>query len=282
MVKFGSAYHFMYILLSALYAVILFVCLRKKDKKAQHKILTILAFVNLALHFAKLMFKPYRTDLPYSLSRITFDNICAASTIIFPFLFLMKKQNVLHDYMFFIGIVGGVGAILFPDINASAGNFSFDIVRFYFCHSNLFTLPLLASVFNIYRPRLKKFYAIPLLFIAHLTLIFLNEIFLVKVGLINSNMTEFLDKNIRNASFVFGLSDNYNMVKFLIDPLVPWFFKTDVFNINNGIPFYTPVLWLVIPAFIYLPIIYALMTAPFWLKTAVKDRKAVKEKVNQT
>lgn len=272
-IKVGNLYYFLYILIAVIYAVVLYFCLKNRKKQTQHKVLLIILFLNLGLHFLKLAFEPYRSGLPGTIRKVTFENICAVSTLLFPFIFISKKQTVLHDYMFFIGVCGGLGALLFPTEAIGKFPFAFDTIRFYICHMNLIIIPVISAILGLYRPRIRKFWAIPLLFMAHLLIIFINELMLMRIGWVEGDLSTLLDRNYRNNSFIFGLTSDFDAVGFLIDPLVPWFFKTDIFGINQGVPFYTPILWMVIPLWIYFPIVYAILTSPFWITDLVRQNR---------
>ena len=276
-VKTGNGFYFMYICIALIYGVSLYLILRKRSEKTKRIVLLIILFLNFALHFLKQAFVPYINNFPTSLRRSTIENICAGSTVFFPFIFLIKKQNILHDYMYFIGFCGGLGALLYPTEALNQPVFAFDVIRFYFCHINLIVVSLVSAILGINRPRLKKFWAIPLLFLAQEAIICLNELFLIKVGLVKCTWAQFFDRKFRNSSFVFGLVPEFDSLRFLFDPLVPFFFKTDVFNLNGGAPFYFPVLWLIIPAFLYLIPVYILVSSPFWIYDLVKNKKSTKK-----
>lgn len=271
-VKVGNGFYFMYIIIAVIYFVSLYLILRKRSEKTQRVVLVIILFLNFALHFLKQAFVPYINNFPSSLRKSTLENICAVSTVFFPFIFLIKKQNILHDYMYFIGFCGGLGALLYPTEALNEFPFAFDVLRFYFCHINLIVVPLTAAMLGINRPRLKKFWAIPILFLAQEAIICLNEIFLIKIGFVKSTWSEFLDRKIRNNSFVFGLTPEFDFLSFLFDPLVPFFFKTDVFHINGGTPFYFPVLWFIVPSFVYLIPVYIIASSPFWIYDFAKKK----------
>ena len=89
-----------------------------------------------------------------------------------------------------------------------------------------------------------------------------------------ADVAKFLDAGFRNSSFTFGVRPDFAAVKFLFDPLVPAFFKTDAFNINGGKPFYFPVLWMIVPAFVYLIPVYVIISSPFWIISALKTRRS--------
>ena len=276
-VVLGNGFYFMYIGFAIIYFVALFLILRKKSEKTIRIVLISLLFLNFALHFLKQAFPPYINNMPKALEDSTLVNICAVSTFFFPFAYLIKKHTILHDYVFFIGMLGGVLAVFYPTEALGEFAFSFDVIRFYFCHATLFVVPLVAAITGLYSPRLKSFWAIPLLFLAQSAIICLNEIFLIKVGLVNANLSDLLNKEFRNYSFVFGLKDDFSAFAFLFDPLVPFFFKTDAFHINGGTPFYFPVLWQIVPAFLYLIPIYIIISSPFWIYTCVKKAKSNKK-----
>ena len=61
----------------------------------------------------KCFFPPYSTDQARLYRDIFFINICGANIFLFPFLFFSKSDSV-KDYMFFLGILGGGAAMLYP------------------------------------------------------------------------------------------------------------------------------------------------------------------------
>ncbi len=270
-IRLGNGYYFLYIAIAAAYLVVLSLILYKRRRNTARIVFAAILFLNLALHFFKLAFPTYRNGLPASAVHITPENICAVSTLVFPFIYLIGKQNVLHDYTFFIGVVGGLAAIFYPTA-IGAPPFAFETIRFYFCHINLFAVPMAAAIVGVYRPRLKKFWAIPLLFLAHEALICLNELFVVGIGLVDADFSDLLDPAFRNFGFAFGVRPDFAIASRLLDPLVPVFFKTDAFHINGGAPFHFPVLWLIVPAFVYLIPAYAVVSSPFWIRALMKRR----------
>lgn len=271
MVQIGNFYYFFFIGIATGVITGLYFLLRNRSRKVQYNTLCVILFLNLGLHFIKLLFPPYRYEFPQSWEKITFINICAASTLLFPFIFLIKKHTVLHDYMYFIGFCGGFGALILPTEAIGKSPFVFDVIRFYLCHMTLISVPLLAAMLNVYRPRLEKAYAIPLLFLAHETIIFINEIILVSSGLIECTTAEFFDRAFRNSSFIFGPLPEADGIAGIITILVPRVFTQDLFGINGGVGFYWPIVWLVIPALIYLPLAYIILAAPFSRKKRIRS-----------
>ncbi len=262
-VKIGNGFYFLYICLALVYIVALSLSLRGKSTKTVRITLLVILFLNFSLHFLKQAFVPYINNLPQSIRRSTVENLCAVSTVFFPFIFLIKKQTVLHDFMYFIGVSGGLGALFFPTEAINMPPFAFDTIRFYICHTNLLAVPLVSAITGIYRPRWSKFWTIPLLFLVWETIICLNEFFLIGVGLVDAEFSDLLNPGFRNSSFTFGVRPDFAWAAAVFDPFVPSFFKTDAFHINGGKPFYFPVLWLIGPAFVFLIPIYLIISAPF-------------------
>ncbi len=273
LVQIGNGYYFLYIGIAAVYLALLVLILWKRKKRTAHTVLLVILFLNFSLHFIKQAFVPYRNNFPQSIRRSTVENLCAVSTVFFPFIYLFKKQNALHDFVYFIGVVGGLAALFYPTEAIGMPPFAFDTIRFYICHINLMAVPMAAAILGVYRPRISRLWAIPLLFLLWETIICLNEFFLMGVGLVDGKFADLLDAGFRNSSFTFGIRPDFAWAHKIFDPLVPTFLRTDAFHINGGKPFYFPVLWLVVPAFVYLIPVYILLSSPFWIYTAATRRR---------
>ncbi len=261
-VEFCNFFYFLYIVLTIGAIIGVYFALRKKNVKTKRFVLLAWLFFNFALHFIKLAFPPYRDNLPEVINKISLENICAVSTVLFPFIFLIKKQNVLHDYMYFIGFMGGLAALIYPTEALGRHPFCFESIRFYLCHSALIGVPLLAAMLGIYRPRLKYFWTIPLFFLIHELIIMINEIILIKTGVIETTFELFLSRAARNNSFVHGPTPDMDAIGKFLTFFTPKIFTKDIFGINGGVDFYWPVVWLAIPAFVYLIPIYCIISLP--------------------
>ncbi len=271
MVKVGNLYYFLFIFITLILFISFYLFLKKKSKKYQYNFILIICFLNLTLHFLKLFFEPYVSDFPYSIRKITFENICAISTLLLPFVVLYKKSSILNNYFFFISLAGGLGAIFYPTEAFNKNLLSFDVLRFYYCHITLFLVPTLAGSIGLFRPNYKKFYQIPILFLTIEMLILINEFLLYKTGLISSSITEFFSRETRNSSFVFGPLPAFDKIANILLIFVPKIFTKNIFHIEGLDVFYWPVVWMIIPAFIYLPLIYEIIILPFSYKDIRQD-----------
>ncbi len=261
-VEFGNIYYFVYIVIAVLIISALYLLLRNKSRGVQSFVLFSLLFFNLALHFIKLAFPPYVDGLPTSIHKVTFENICAASTILFPFLFL-SKSKLVHDYMYFIGVISGLAALIYPTEALGESPIVFETIRFYICHTILIAVPLVSAMIGLHRPRSRSFWCIPLFFILHETVIMLNEIVLLNTGLINGTLESFLSRASRNNSFVHGPTPDLDGVGKYLTMFTPDIFTKDIFGINGGQDFYWPVIWLIVPIIVYFIPIYLAISLPF-------------------
>ncbi len=237
--------------------------LRKKPKEFQFRFLLIWCFMGFALHFLKQL--AYQDVGKFHKS--TAENICAVSTLVFPFIMLMKKKNVLHDFMFLMGIVGGLAGLIYPTEALGKSMLTFETMRFYFCHASLFAIPLLLALLNIRRPELKNWWAMPLCFLAYQVIIFANTALVCFTGMITKEgytaYELFMSRQYLNNSFTFGPTDDMGEVGRIIGNLAPPFMKKDIFNINNGEVTYWPVIWLLVPSYVIFVPLYLLFSLPF-------------------
>ena len=73
--------------------------------------------------------------------------------------------------------------------------------------------------------------------------------------------------------------DSYGKATGFITALVPDFMTKSVFGLNGGVDFYWPVVWMIIPAFIYLPLFFLALAAPFTYKEIKKDAATLVSKM---
>lgn len=240
--------------------VFLGLILRKKGQETQNKVLLILAFINLAIHFLKLLIPQYKDDLPISYRKITFENICATTTIMMPFIMLCKNK-IMKDYLFYIGLLGGLAALIYPTEAFGRSLQELDVIRFYICHMLLFIVPFYMVFFGIHELSIKRVPLFPLVFLVVECLILANEVILMEAGFVDfRGNVGFMDYNYRNSNFIFGPTENLKELSDkLIEPLVPEFFKTVPAGAYKGEVKYIPVLWMLVPCFIYFTAIGGLL-----------------------
>ena len=229
------------------------------------------------LHFLKILHPSYLEDINYSLVRMSLENICAVSTVILPFAMICKSKTI-KGYFYLIAFLGGLMAVILTTEPNGRYIYDFESIRYYVCHYILFTVPILAIALKEFKPDFKSSLWMPLMFFTGQTIIFLNEIFLAKVGLVEHTAESFLSGDYRNAAFVFGPNTEF---KYLVDKigfLVPEIFTKNIFGIEGVGDFYWPVIWLLIPVVIFFPLAYFLFTLPFTYTDVVEYINSKKSK----
>jgi len=222
--------------------------LKNKSKLFINRFIFGLLLSAFVLHFSKLLFEPYFSELPQSIRKITFENICAVSTLVFPWFYLSKKK-ILLDYMVVIGMLSGLAALVVPTEALGKPPFTFDVLRFYYSHIVIFLSPFLMVVTKIYQFNYRRIFLVPLMFYVILLIILINEIILMQIGYVESDLNSLLDPNYRNSSFIFGPTMYFQNVKWILTMWVPKIFLTGP---NAGQVLYWPIIWLIIPAYIYI------------------------------
>lgn len=226
--------------------------LRRKGQDTQNKVLIVLAFINLAIHFLKLLIPQYKDDLPISYREVTFQNICTATIIMMPFIMLCKNK-IMKDYLFYIGLLVGLAALVYPTEAIGRSIEELDVIRFYICNVLLFIVPFYMVVFGIHELDIKRVPLFPLVFLLVECLILANEVILMEAGFVEfRGSMGFMDYNYRNSNFIFGPTEDLKEIsdKF-IEPLVPKVFKTVPAGVYQGEAKYIPVLWMLVPCFVY-------------------------------
>lgn len=281
---FGSVSYFAILIVSVLAIVGLYFFGRKKSFKFKYWFIFYLSAFNFVLHFAKLFFPPYNYEFfMYNdlrvLRVVSFENICAVNTIVMPFIYV-SKNKILKDYMFYIGALGGLVAIIIPVAPYTQREFfSFDMMRYFICHISLFVCPLLMVLYKIHELDYKRSVYLPFSFVLCIFTIYVNECLLADMGwLVNANDNYIYNfENRRNFSFVFGPIEQLGKIGNIFTCFTPKNLSiypvasrdvipsltTSVLNQMNVQNRLMPLIWLIIPCIIYLTI-YAFLISICW------------------
>ena len=184
MIRYFNFFYFLYIALVISVLVGLYFLLRNKSKKTVEMVLFSLLLASFTVHFLKLTAEYYQSWMPYSIRTITPENICAVSVLLFPWFFLSKKK-LLRDYMFYMGMMSGIGASVIPIDVIGLNAFEFETVRFYFAHNLLWIVPLLMVMLKVHTLDYKRILKVPLLALLILCIILVNEVILTGIGFVN-------------------------------------------------------------------------------------------------
>ena len=278
---FNGWYFFWIILLSSVTAGLYFL-LRNKSTKTQKIVLFSILVFGLLMHFLKVLYPPYSTDEARMLRDSWFVNICGANIALFPFMFWSKNEKV-KNYMFFIGVLSGVIAILYPEepiakLDQLAEQL--DNIRFYFHHWMLLSVPLLMVLFGHHKVSYKKIFSAPTGLLIVMLFIMLNQIFQSELGFIPlRDQSEFFSIGYKNSSYIWG-PGNDNPIGDFLAIFCPRFFKTVPIGEFAGQEKYWPWFWLIVPVYILVPVLCFLTALIFDHKNFVRDVKTLYAKIS--
>jgi len=276
MIEYLNFYHCLYFVFALGLLAGLYFLLRNKSKTTSDIVLFCILLSSFILHFLKLTADYYQDRMPWAMTTITPENLCAVSTLVFPWFYVSKKA-ILRDYMFYMGVVSGLGATLYPIDAVGLNVFEFETVRFFYCHILIWVIPLLMVLLRLHTPCYKRILKVPFLAYLIMCVILVNEVILTGAGYLRP---EYLYSNeIRNASFIFGPQPKVGILGKLFTALTPEVFLTIPVGENAGSVYYWPIIWLMIPSYIYFCLFSLLMVLPFEYKNIWRDIVAVKEKI---
>lgn len=266
-IKMFNGWYFFWIFISIAIYIGLYFLLRNKKLKTQKITLFSLLVFALALHFLKCLFPPYSTDISRLYRDIWFVNICGANIFLFVFIYI-SKSSTAKDYMFYLGILGGAIAVLYPIEPIQKPNQltdTLDIIRFYIHHILLWVIPLLMVTLGHHKISYKNIWKVPSSLLIVLLFIMLNQIFQSELGFIPLRGNDFLDINYKNTSYIWkpgndGIGD-------FLSFFCPKFFKTVPVGEHMGEAKYWPWFWLIFPAYILLIPICFLISLIFDFKS---------------
>lgn len=247
-----NGWYFLWLLMAAAATLGLYFLLRNAGKGVQKGVLFGLLVFGLLLHFLKVYIPPYSVDEARMLRDAWFVNICGANIALFPFIFWSRNQHA-KDYMFYIGVISGLIALFYPqEPIAKLDQLAefWDIVRFYFHHWMLLTVPLLMVVLGHHTLSWKRLLSAPVGLLLVMLFIMLNQVFQYELGFIPMLGDDMLDIHYKNTSYIWGPGSNDAIGTFLT-----WFcpdlFKTVPVGQYAGQEKYWPWFWLICPVFVF-------------------------------
>ena len=257
-IEMFNFWYFFFVILAAGTIVGLYFALRKAPPFVQNTVLFSLLVIGFALHFLKMLIPPYSEIIDGELV-ITergwrdswFVNICGANIALFPFFFLSKNKHV-KDYMFFIGVISGFIALVYPEEPLAKGVENqleqfWDILRFYYHHWMLLAVPLLMVLLKKHKISYKRVWAAPVGLLLVMLFIILNQVFQSELGFIPVRDGNFYDINWKNSSYIWAAEGDIG--GFLAN-FCPSFFKTVPIGEYAGTEKYWPWFWMIFPVFI--------------------------------
>lgn len=208
-----------------------------------------------------------------------FVNICAANIALFPFMFFSKKDTV-KDYMFYIGVISGLIAFVYPQepiakVDQSAEQL--DILRFYYHHWQLLAIPLLTVLLGHHKLSYKRIWVAPVGLLVLMLFIILNQVFQSELGFIPLHSNEnFLGIGYKNTSYIWGPGEN-DAIGNVFAIFTPEIFKIVPVGQYAGQVKYWPWFWIIVPAFVLVTPLAFLICMIFDSKNFSRDIQKIKD-----
>lgn len=277
MIKIGNFWYIFFIVLAGGIITGLYFLLRNKSMKCKKIVIASMLIFNLALHYIRLLFPPYAGNRAMILENMWFINICAVSVLTFPFIFF-SKSNAAKDWMFYIGVISGFLALVYPTEALNKSVATFNIWRFYFCHITIIAAPLLMVLLKVHTLNYRNIWKMPFCMMAVLLFIICNQVLQSELGIIDMRGDNILEPGCgyRNTSLIWGPTDDVSVV---LTWLTPNFMKTIPFGEYAGQEKYWPFFYLVPGCFVYFLALPLLMCLPWEAKHIKADIECLKERI---
>ncbi len=249
----GNIWYFLYLILTALLCAGGLILFKNKSEKAKYWFVFAVAMFNFAAHFLRMLLPEYSgpdTDYPLTWRKVTYENICTTSVLMFPFIHL-SKNKVLKDYIVFMSLIGGVLGVLVPVGAWHYAPFRLESIRYYITHSGLLLQGAFTLGLGLHKPSYKRFWMAPLTFFLVLGFIALNEVVLRAAGFTEQTLAGLTDDPTqRNSMFLFGPSGELAERFDFVFAVVPEFMKHGL-GYRAGQDFYWPWIWTIFPLVTY-------------------------------
>ena len=242
----------------------LYFLLKNKSDRTKKAVLSSMLWFGLLLHFLKCFIPPYSTDQSRLYRDIWFINICAGNIFFFPFIFLSKSKTA-KDYMFYIGVLSGLIALVYPQEPLAKSNQAgemWDIIRFYYHHLMVMGVPLLMVLLKHHVLSWKRVLWAPTGLLLVMLFIILNQYFQSELCFIpirgaqgfdhvmgEDYWSAFYDVNWKNTSYIYG-PDLPDAIGKVFAIFCPKFFTKVPAGPYKGQVKYWPWFWMIFPAYI--------------------------------
>lgn len=271
MIKLGNFWYLFFIFIAGGLTVGLYFLFKNKSMKTKKILIASLLIFNLALHFLKLLFPPYVGNSARIAESAWFINICAVSVLTFPFLFFSKSETG-KDWMFYIGIISGFLALVYPTEALNKSVSTFNVWRFYCTHTIIFVAPLLMVLLKVHHLNYHNIWKMPFCMMAVMLFIICNQVLQSELGIIGMRGDDILKDGCgyRNTSLIWGPTDSISV---MFTWLTPNFMKIIPHGAHAGEAKYWPFFYLVPGCFVYFLTLPLLLCLPW-------EHKHIKEDLN--
>ncbi len=245
LINYGSFMYFAYLFIVIFVCSILYLIACKESTCVKKIVVLFVALLNVVQHLFKGKIYPhYNGSSAFYLS--TAYNVCAFLILISPFIILFGNE-LLKNFLTFIGSFAGMIAMLVPYWYIGTSAFTWDVYRFYICHGLLFISSFLPWLLGLRTLKIRHCWKICLLFFGVLLLILLNDAILIKTGNYpDTNPDDLLGSLIKvNPGWSMGPSPSMAWIEEIVAIFSPSFFLG-----NNPWQIHLPILWYAIPLYL--------------------------------
>ena len=178
--------------------------------------------------------------------------------------------------MFYIGVLSGLLATIMPFDAYNYKPWEFEAIRFFVAHAILMTAPMLMVLCGHHRLDWRRTWKAPLVLACVMFVIFINDIMLVATGIVpDATVEEVIHGQVRNGAMVYGPAEELESFKHIFLVFTPDIFLTVPFGPDKGAPFYWPVLWVLVPGFIYITTICFFISLIFDFRRFKNDMRTI-------
>lgn len=182
-IRYGSFAYFLYIVIALGLTAGVYLLLRKRSEKTKKITVFCLMLVNTLQHFFKFIFWPHFWNTGFGHVN-TLYNMCAVLIVISPIVFLIGSDT-WKNFITYVGSVVGMIAMVVPHWFLGLPAFSWEALRFYFCHTFLFMTSILPSLLGIYKINYRTFWKLPFLLFFAMMIIVFNDFVCVSLGFLD-------------------------------------------------------------------------------------------------
>ena len=264
--KYGSFAYFLSIFTLIGIIIGLYFLLRNKSIRTKKIVFFSLVVFNVLQHLFKGAVWPHIVNNGFMIENSAY-NMCAFLIIATPFVFV-SKSKLWKDFITYLGINGGLVAILVPYWFIGQSIFTWEFLRFYVCHGLLLITSILPVLIGLHKVSFNNFWKIGFLFELALILVTFNNMCFIVAG--KYGVKEHLYQVLYNQNPTWSMhpTDIFAALEGVID-----FFSPD-FLMNSATNMYVPVLWYFVP-------VYLLITFLAFIITMIFDKAGFKDFISK-
>ena len=254
LVNYGSPAHIISIIAPFVFCASVYFLLRGKSVKIQKRTILVLMLTNLFQHVLKSFIYPHLFEVGFGVMNTAY-NMCALLIILSPVAYLVRFSP-LKDFVFWIGSVAGIVAILIPYWHIGESPFSWEYARYMICHVLLFSNSALPLLLGHHKTAFRRFPLMGVEFLAAIGLILLNDTLCYYFGLFGDTVGKGLFEvlAIANPVWSFGPPESFGF----LGKYAAIFLPDSWCGANSGNT-YLPFIWYAIPLYLVITVIVFLL-----------------------